>query len=123
MSQTEFGDVLGEQVSNIMQLEMVNTVLLACRAALKQQTASYITDTSLGTISTNSLVNSLAAMGDRANRVVCWVMHSKPYYDLVKSQIAGNITNVSDFNIASATPITLNRPVCAGREPHLSGPE
>ena len=111
MSQAEFSDVLAEQVANIMQLEMANSVLAAVRAALKQQSASYVTEASLGAISTNSLVSSLAAMGDRANRVKAWVMHSKVYYDLVRSQIGGNITNVSDFNIVTATPITLNRPV------------
>jgi len=111
MTQTEFGDVLAEQVANIMQLEMVNSVLAACRSALKQQTASYNTEASLGSISTSSLVTSLAKMGDAANKVKVWVMHSKPYYDLVGSQIAGNITNVSDFNIATGTPVTLNRPV------------
>lgn len=111
MSQTEFSDVLAEQVANIMQLEMTNSVLAAVRAALKQQSASYVTETSLGSISTNALVSSLAAMGDRANRIKAWVMHSKPYYDLVKNQIGGNITNVSDFNIVTGTPITLNRPV------------
>ncbi len=111
ISQAEFGDVLGEQVANIMQLEMVNGVLGACRGALKQQSASYVTESSLGSISTGSLISALAAMGDRANRVVCWVMHSKPYYDLVRSQVTANVTNVSDFNIATATPVTLNRPV------------
>jgi len=111
MSQTEFGDILAEQVANIMQLEMVNTVLTACRAALKQQTASYITESSLGSVSTNSLVSLLAGMGDRATRIKVFVMHSKVYYDLVRNQIGGNITNVSDFNIVTATPITLNRPV------------
>lgn len=111
MSQAEFSDVLGEQVANIMQLEMVNTVLLAGRAALKQQSASYVMEASLGAISTNSLVSVLAAMGDQASRVVCWVMHSKPYYDLVRNQIAANITGVSNFNVAQGSPITLNRPV------------
>jgi len=111
ISQAEFSDALGEQVANIMQMEMVNSVLLACRAALKQQTASYVTEASLGAVSTDSLVSSLEAMGDRANRIVCWVMHSAVYYDLVRNQIAANITNVSDFNIVSASPITLNRPV------------
>lgn len=111
ISQAEFSDVLGEQVANIMQLEMVNSVLLACRAALKQQSASYVTEASLGSMTTNMLVNSLEAMGDRANRIVCWVMHSAAYYDLVRNQIGANITNVSDFNIATASPITLNRPV------------
>jgi hypothetical protein len=121
MSQAEFGDVLAEQVANIMQLEMVNSVLAAVRAALKQQTASYVTESSLGSISTNSLVSTLAAMGDRANRVKAFVMHSKPYYDLVKNQIGGNITNVSDFNIVTATPITLNRPVIVTDSASLIG--
>lgn len=111
ISQAEFGDVLAEQVANIMQLEMVNSVLGACRAALKQQSASYVTDASLGSMTTNHLVSILEAMGDRANRIVCWVMHSSAYYDLVRNQIAANITNVSDFNIATASPVTLNRPV------------
>jgi hypothetical protein len=111
ISQAEFSDVLGEQVANIMQLEMVNTVLLACRAALKQQSTSYVTDASLGSMTTNMLVSMLEAMGDRANRIVCWVMHSSAYYDLVRNQIGANITNISDFNIATASPVTLNRPV------------
>src|SRR5262245_50036231 len=38
-------------------------------------------------------------------------MHSKPYYDLVQSQINANITGISNFAIAQATPVTLNRPV------------
>ncbi len=38
-------------------------------------------------------------------------MRSKPYYDLVKSQFTANIDGVSNFNITTATPVTLNRPV------------
>ena len=110
-SEVEFSDILAEQAANAMQVEMCDSGLLAARAALKGQAASYITETSLGSISTNTLVTALAAMGDRADRVVCWVMHSKPYYDLVKDQIAANITNVSNFNVATGTPVTLNRPV------------
>jgi hypothetical protein len=110
-SSTEFSDILAEQAANAMQIEMCDTALLACRAALKQQTASYNTEASLGSISTNSLVTSLAKMGDRADRVKVWVMHSKPYFDLVASQINANITSVSNFNVATGTPITLNRPV------------
>jgi hypothetical protein len=46
-------------------------------------------------------------------------MHSKPYYDLVQAQITANITGVSNFNVASATPITLNRPVLVTDSPSL----
>jgi thiamine pyrophosphokinase len=111
--QTEFSGLMAEQYANAMQLEMLNTSLAAVAAALKQVAgnASYVVEASLGAISTNTLFTGLAAMGDRADRIVCWVMHSKPYYDLVKSQAAANITGVSNFNVATATPITCNRPV------------
>lgn len=109
--QTTFTDILAEQAANAMQVEMCDTALLAVSRALKQQSASYYTETSLGSISSQTLVNMLKKMGDRADRVVCWVMHSKAYYDLTLSQINANITPLSNFNIATGTPVTLNRPV------------
>src|SRR6185369_14054622 len=108
---TEFTDILATQAANAMQIEMADSALLAVRAALKQQSASYYTESSLGSISSQTLVNSLKKMGDRADRVVCWVMHSKVYYDLVLNQISSAITPLSNFNIATGTPVTLNRPV------------
>ena len=62
-------------------------------------------------ITTAGMVSALALMGDRADRIVAWVMHSKPYYDLVKEQIAAKIDGVANFNVQTGTPITLNRPV------------
>lgn len=109
--QTTFTDILAEQAANGMQVEMCDTALLAATRALKQQSASYYTETSLGSISTQTLINMLKKMGDRADRVVCWVMHSKAYYDLVLNQVSANITPLSNFNIATGTPVTLNRPV------------
>lgn len=109
--QTEFSGLVAEQAATAMQIEMLDTGLLAARAALRQQTASYFTQSSLGTMDTLTLIDGLAKMGDRADRVVCWVMHSKVYYNLVKEQVVRNIDGVSNFNVASGTPITLNRPV------------
>ncbi len=110
-SQAEFTDIVAEQAANAMQIEMCDTALLAVRAALKNESASYYTETSMGSISSQTLVNILKKMGDRADRVVAWVMHSKAYYDLVLNQITANITPLSNFNIATGTPVTLNRPV------------
>jgi thiamine pyrophosphokinase len=110
-SQTEFSGLVAEQLAQIMQLEMLNSGLLACRSALKQQSTSYIQESSLGSISTNTLVQGLAGFGDRADRIVCWIMHSKPYYDLVRNQIAANITGVSNFNVAQGSPMSLGRPI------------
>jgi hypothetical protein len=104
---------LGEQVAKAMQVDWLDTALTGQVAALLAQAPlSFIPAGSpIPTVTTASLVDTLAQFGDAAQRVRMWVMHSKVYYDLVKEQIAANITNISDFNIASATPVTLNRPV------------
>lgn len=110
-TETEFTGIVAVQAADAMQNEMLNTTLGALVAALKQQTASYVTETSLGAISTGSLVSNLAAMGDRANNIVAFIMHSKPYFDLVRNQITANIMGVSNFAVANASPVSMNRPI------------
>jgi hypothetical protein len=116
-TETEFTGIVAQQAASGMQLEMLNTALAALRAALKQQsTASYVTEASLGAISTNTLVSGhRGGFGDQASRIKAWVMHSKPYYDLVKNQIAANINGVSNFNVASGTAAV------AGQADHRHG--
>lgn len=112
-SETEFAGILGGQIAVAQQLDMMNSGLLAARAALDNVSSNAMRYTipSNGTITTASMVSGLALMGDRADRIVAWVMHSKPYYDLVKEQIAAKIDGVANFNVQTGTPITLNRPV------------
>lgn len=112
-SETEFSGLLGQQIAVGQQLDMVNSALLATRAALVNVSSGAMLNTvaSSGTITTSALVDTLALMGDRADRIVAWVMHSKPYYDLVKSQISDKITGIANFNVQTGTPVTLNRPV------------
>jgi len=105
--------LLGGQIAKAMQVEMLDTLIRSLVASITAQGASLVHDGDVGTagMDTNDLVDGLALFGDAASRVRIWVMHSKPYYELVKSQITANIDGVSNFNVASATPITLNRPV------------
>lgn len=112
-SETEFSGILGGQIAVGQQIDMLNSTLLATRAALVNVSSGAMMHTisSNGTATTTGLVDTLAKMGDRADRVVCWIMHSKVYYDLVKQQIGANIDGVSNFNVQTGTPITLNRPV------------
>jgi hypothetical protein len=65
----------------------------------------------LGEQDTLDLVNGLALFGDASNRVSMWIMHSKPFFELIQSQITANIDGISNFNVAQASPVTLNRPV------------
>ena len=112
-SETEFSGLLGTQIAVGQQLDMVNTALVAARAALVNVSSGALMYTvpSSGTATTLSLVDTLSKFGDRADRIVAWVMHSKPYFDLTKQQITANITGVSNFNVQTGTPVTLNRPV------------
>lgn len=110
-SETEFTDIIAEQASQAQQLDMLNSVLRGGRAALNNQSDVKHTIASDGTMTTSGLVDGLSKLGDRADRVACWVMHSKVYFDLVKEQISQKIDGVANFNVQTGTPVTLNRPV------------
>jgi hypothetical protein len=110
--------LIGTQIAKTQMAGWLNDGLLATRAALAAQATNLEADTA-ATITTTGLVDALAKYGDAANRIGLWVMHSKVFYDLVKEQIGLNITNVSNFNIAQASPITLNRPVLVSDSPSL----
>ena len=105
--------LLGEQIAKAMQVEMLDSALRSVVAAITNQGASLVHDGDVTTagLDTLDLVSGLALFGDAASRISIWVMHSKPYYELVGNQIGANIDGVSNFNVATASPVTLNRPV------------
>lgn len=109
-NQESFSFLLGTQIAKAVEVEYVDTMLAALSGALLNITALTTRD-STSKLSTDKLVTALSKFGDSADKIVVYVMHSKPYYDLVKNQITANTTGISNFNIASATPVTLNRPV------------
>lgn len=117
----EMQRVLGQQWAKDLQIDKLNTAVRAGVAAIGAQ-ADLVHDATSGTITTPGLVDGLAKFGDAGSRILVWVMHSKVYYDLVKEQIAANIDGISNFNVASGTPVTLNRPVLVTDSPDLINP-
>lgn len=104
----------GAQAAKAVAVNYLHSSLLSGVAAVTADSANLINDitgAATKTVNTTALVDTLAKFGDRADSIRCWVMHSKAYYDLVKEQIAANITGVSNFNVATASPISLNRPI------------
>jgi len=63
------------------------------------------------TLTHNALVKGMSKLGDAGQTISAWVMHSKPFYDLVGQSITDKITNVADRVIYGAMPGTLGRPV------------
>lgn len=107
----ELSFIIGQMVAKGMQLDMLNAALTGAAAAVANQPSNLFTVASSGTMDTASLVSGLAKFGDAAGRIVCWVMHSKPYFDLVKDQISEKITEVSGAVVRAGSPITFGRPV------------
>ena len=113
--------VVGQQAGVAMQVDMLNTTLRSLRSALSADAAAYV-DGGAATINTagnNGLIDALAKRGDAAAGIVCWVMHSKVYFNLVKEQIAANILGVSGLVFAEASPLTMGRPVLVTDSPDL----
>ena len=114
----ELSFIIGQQAAVGMQIDMLNSALYGAAGALLSTASSHNTPTA-ATIKTSDLVTGLSLFGDAADRVKVWVMHSKPYYDLVQSQISDKIFGVANFAVAQGTPITLNRPVLVTDSPAL----
>lgn len=105
--------VIGRMVGQQKAQNILNTGLLSVNAALSgvADLNLDVTGETVKTLATDALARALSKMGDRAERIVCFVMHSKPYFDLVRGQISDKMVNVADRVIYGAQPATLNRPV------------
>lgn len=116
--------VVGQQAGVAMQVDMLNTGIRSLRAALAADPATFVDGqgATINTAGNLGLIDALAKRGDAAAGIVCWVMHSKVFFDLVKEQIAANIGGVSGAVFAEATPATLGRPVLVTDSPDLVVP-
>jgi hypothetical protein len=98
--------------------QQANQALASIRAALMNSAATANKYSSLvsssnnnGKLNSTDLINGLATQGDAAGSIVCWVMHSKAWFDLMKQQVTAAVTGITDYVMYAASPITLNRPV------------
>ncbi|MAM60854.1 major capsid protein [Maritimibacter sp. UBA3975] len=103
----------GEQAARDVLADMLNNSIRAGRAALDNNAGSTYTIGSDGTLTTAGLVSGLALMGDQSQRVSAWVMHSKPFFDLVGHQIdpANNGDITANTIVVSGMPGSLGRPI------------
>jgi hypothetical protein len=107
-----FSFVLGEQAAGDAMQDMLDTGLLAARAALVNTTAlkNDVTAGATPSISHTNLLDTLAKFGDKASRVVCWVMHSRQFFDLAKQSIVDQIPDIASNVISAYNVQGFNRP-------------
>lgn len=117
-----FSFFYGQQVAEDVAADWLNTGILAGVTAMETESASMVYDATAETdpnLRTEYLVRGMKLLGDRAQRLRAWVMHSNSFYALVESQILDKITNVADTVIYGGVPGTLNRPVIVTDSPAL----
>ena len=67
--------------------DQVNTAINAVEAALSAQSA-LIHDASDGTLAYSDLITGRSKLGDRAPALRCWIIHSKPWHNLLTAGTA-----------------------------------
>lgn len=102
--------IVGQQSAVAIQTDYLNTALLALRGAMIDQTA-LTHDATDGTIETADEVTGISKFGDAADRIVCWVMHSKVYFDLVKDQLGDSLWTGTGVRVLEGVASTFSRPV------------
>jgi hypothetical protein len=117
----EFSFVLGQQAGEEALRDYTNTAALAVRTAIETQVAlqTDVTGESSKTLSAQYLIRAMSKMGDRSQRIRAWVMHSKPWFDLMEGQVSDKVTNIADVVVYGGSPGTLGRPVIVTDSPYL----
>jgi hypothetical protein len=117
--QREMSFKLGQAIGERQAADYVNTAILAAETALAGQTNLVHTIGSSGTMTHGALVSGMAKMGDASSSIVAWVMHSKPFHDLIGQSITDKIFGVANVAIYSGTVATLGKPTIVVDAPAL----
>lgn len=112
-SEAELVAAIGRNYGEEKLKSWLNTGLIACEAALQDQAALTldVTGESTKTLKSVYLAQALQKMGDQQGNIVAWVMHSKPFSDLIQAQITENVTDVASVVLYGGSPASFNRPI------------
>lgn len=114
----ELSRIIGEMFGPRQLQEKLNVAILSLVAALGDiSTLKY--DGTANNISHAVLNSGNALMGDKAGKIVAYVMHSKPWHDLIGSAMTSDITNVADIAVKDGTTFGLGRNVIVTDDPSL----
>lgn len=109
-----FSRIIGVQTAEAVPQEQLDRALAALEGKL-DATADLEHDRTAGDIRTVDLIDGLSKRGDAAGEILIWVMHSKPFFDLLKDQVTSTESIFSSEIFASqvfaGTPASVNRPI------------
>lgn len=111
----QFGKLVGDRVVQ----EWLNTSVAAASAAIGAQAGLVSTIAANGTSTHGELLKAMGKMGDASGRIRAFVMHSKPFFDLMGQAITDKVVNVADMVIFQGNIATFGRPVIVTDVPGL----
>ena len=117
MSVADYSALLGANNARNKQTLLVGTAasVLAAKLSATATVTHDISSDSTSTLTARALGKGIAKFGDMAKNIVCWVMHSKPYFDLIDASLAGAggdvIQDEAGLVVYGGSPGTLGRPV------------
>lgn len=116
-----FSFMLGQQTGPAIAIDYINVAVGAVRAAIINQAALQYDATAdtLKTLNHTAIVGGLSKFGDRSSRIVAFVTHSKPYFDLMKQQIADKLFEVAGATVYAGTIATFGKPVVVIDSPSI----
>lgn len=113
-----FSLVFGREAARRVIENKLNAGILGLRAAVDGQTT--LRQTASTVLTTSDMIDGMAKFGDAGSEIAAWVMHSKPFYSLIKDQaITNKIDGLSNLVLYGASPATLGRPVIVTDSPSL----
>ena len=110
--------VLSSLLSEHMLLHFLNDSLNCVEAAIDGQSAVNYTVPSNGNLSLVAMNAGQALFGDRFGAIKAWVMHSKPYFDLVAANLA-NTARLFTFGTVQIATDWFGRPIIITDAPPL----
>jgi hypothetical protein len=115
----EFSVAMGRLFAEQKTYEMLNAALVSLEASIGTVAALGHTIAANGTMTHSALVSGMSKMGDKADNIVCWVMHSKPWFDLIQQSLTDKIFGVANITVFQGLTGTLGKPVIVTDMPSL----
>jgi hypothetical protein len=104
---------LGRQIAEEIAHDMVETSIRCAESALSGETNNTYdaTGQTTTTMTATHLINGLKKFGDMASKILCWIMHSKQYFDLMAQAVSDKIYEEAGVVVYGGSPGTMGRPV------------
>lgn len=118
----EMSFVLGQIIAGHKAADMINTTIKALVAAIKglSTAGNYdATGQSTKTLTHPHLVSGMAKLGDAAPGLKLWVMHSKPFFDLMQQSLTDKIFEVAGVTIWEGNVASFGKPILVLDSPGL----